>query len=234
MTERQGKPEKIKLDDVLKEDGAKGPGAGEDGIIEVVASGEPGEETHRADLPPAAAVEQDPGAAQVEEMLAEALREKEKLQDLYLRTRADYDNFRKRVERDRGEDRLRAASAVVADLLPIVDNLDRALAQPEGAPGFREGIALIRRQFEEALRRVGLEPIDALGEPFNPVYHEALDAEMRQDFAPNTIIGEIRKGYTLGGRVLRPSQVRVVVAPPGSTEAEGGGEGEAGGTDHRD
>ena len=237
MAENTRKPKKISLDDVLREDGGAGPTGDEDGIIEVVAGDEPGAEEELEITPAAAgpppAEDQDPGAAQFEEMLAEALQEKEKIHELYLRTRADYENFRKRVERDGAEARIRAAAGVVGDLLPIIDNLDRALAQPEGAPGFREGIALIRRQIDETLRRMGLEPIEALGETFNPICHEALAVEPREGFAPNTIIEEVRRGYTLGGRVLRASLVKVVAAPPTSADQRGG-EGEADGSDHRD
>jgi molecular chaperone GrpE len=104
-------------------------------------------------------------------------------------------------------------------------------------------VALIRRQLEDGLRKAGVEPIEALGEPFDPVYHEALAVEARPGLPPNTITEEISKGYLLGGRVLRPSLVKVTAAagPPagaGAEEREGsetvGEKGETDGPDHRD
>jgi molecular chaperone GrpE len=239
VTESAGKPEKISLDEILREGGGPPPGADEDGIIEVVAGSEPCADEERApaaeaegpaEAPagPAGPAGADPAAAQLEDLLTDALREKDHYHELLLRARADLENFRKRVERDRDEDRVRAAGAVVSEILPVLDNLDRALAQPPEAPGLREGVVLIRRQLEEAIRRMGAEPIEAIGEPFDPSYHEALAAEAREGLAPNTIIEEIRKGWILGGRVLRPSMVRVVQAP--APKGAGGDDG----ADHRD
>src|SRR5262249_10557086 len=126
--------------------------------------------------------DQDPGAAQVEELLSETLREKERVQDMYMRARADLENFRKRVERDREEDRARSIASVPTEIRPAIDTLDRALAQPADTPGFREGVALIRRQIEDSFRKLGLVPIDALGEQFDPSLHEAVSVERREGF----------------------------------------------------
>jgi molecular chaperone GrpE len=211
------KPEKIKIDHIVgTEDETTEAG---DEVIEIVS-----DEAHTEDTGDSA----DSG------VLAEAREEIERLKDQYMRARADFENLRKRVERDRAEERGRIASGVVGEILPAIDNLDRALEQPGDDPGFREGVALIRRQLDETFRKMGVEPIEALGEPFNPVFHEALTVEPREGFAPDTIIEEIRKGYTLGGRVIRPSLVKVVIAPP-TASADGPGEsGESDGQDPRD
>jgi molecular chaperone GrpE len=249
MAERTGKPEKISLDGILGGGGPAVPPRDDDAVIEIVseAEGAGGDGDTGADSGPgpatrSASFEDDPGAAQVEELLKEAMAEKERLNDLYLRARADLDNLRKRMERERDDARTRAGTEILREILPGLDNLDRALAQPDGTPGFREGVALIRRQIGEGLRKLGMEPIDALGEPFDPVYHEAITAEPREGLAPNTIIEEICKGYVFGGRVLRPSMVKVVTAPAGGAGSRSGREG-AGqeqapggsvGPDHRD
>jgi molecular chaperone GrpE len=146
------------------------------------------------------------------------------------------------MERDREEDRLRTAGGILREIIPALDNLDRALAQPAETPGFREGVALIRRQLGESLKKLGMEPIEALGEPFDPAFHEAVAAEPRAGFASNTIIEEIGKGYVYAGRVLRPSLVKVVLQRPagssrGSTAAPAGEDTSQGGSvgpDHRD
>jgi len=240
VSEGTGKPEKIKLDEFLKE-GPSAPADDEDGIIEVVAGTEPGAEPTAASGEDVAGEAEGAGAAAeealsslaVEDLLQRTIRENERLQDHYLRARADLENFRRRVERNRDEDSLRIVRAMLLEILPAIDSLDRALAMPADAPGFREGIALIRRQIEDALRKLGVEAIDALGESFDPTRHEALSAEPREGLAPNSIIEEVQKGYMIRGRVLRPSLVKVVMAPPpGGIEA--GGQGDEGGTDHRD
>lgn len=231
MPEGPGKPEKIKIDHILEDDSPQDP---DDGVIEIVTDGESarasGDSSGISGEEERAAVPESPGDRELEE----ARREIEELRDQYVRVRADFENFRKRVERDRAEDRARISAGVIADLLPAMDNLDRALDQPADDPGFREGVALIRRQMDDAMRKLGVEPIEALGETFDPVYHEAMTAEPREGFAPNTIIEEIRKGYTLGGRVIRPSLVKVAIPSPTAPADSSGGTGESDGQDHRD
>jgi len=200
MGDGTGKPEKINLDDILDGGGESGPPFQDEPVIEVVSE----------------------GGSPADALLNAALAEKERLNDLYLRARADLENYRKRQERDREEDRARTGGAILREILPALDNLDRALAQPADTPGFREGVALIRRQLDESLRKLGVEAIETLGEPFDPSFHEAVTAEPREGFAPNTIIEEIAKGYMYAGRVLRPSLVKVAIAPPGPASQESG------------
>ncbi len=236
MSDGPRKPEKIDIDHIVGEDST--PGSPEEDGVEIVAdeeeavrgAGEPGGEA------PAGGGGEggEGGGAAGSAELEEARREIESLRDQYIRVRADFENFRKRVERDRAEERARISTAVVSELLPAIDNLDRALERPADDPGFREGVALIRRQIDETLKRLGVEPIEALGEAFDPIYPEAITAEPREGFAPNTIIEEIRKGYTLGGRVIRPSLVKVAIPPPTAPADGSGGTGETDGEDHRD
>jgi len=224
MSDGTGKPEKINLDEILGGMADSRKPGDDDSSIEIIGDASGG--TPDASVSAASA------------RLQEAIAEKDRVQDLYLRARADLENFRRRMERERDEDRQRAGSAVLREIIPALDNLDRALAQPEDAPGFREGVGLIRRQIGESLRKLGLEAIDALGEPFDPAYHDAVAAEPREGLAPNTVIEEIAKGYTYAGRVLRPALVKVVIPSPkaagsGPAGAESPEQGGSDGPDHR-
>jgi len=229
VNDRTGKPEKINIDHIVNEAGEPA-GSGDDGMIELVDErGAPIERSapsNRTDLDDEGG---DPGAAAIEELLNDALREKEEQRELYLRSCADLENFRKRVERDSEEQRARAAISVVRELLAPLDNLQLAVDQAKDHPSIREGLSLILRQMEDALAKVGVEPIEALGEQFDPSLHEAMTVEPREGFEPNTVIEEIRKGFTLGGRVIRPSLVKVVIAAPEASSSGKGEEGEADG-----
>jgi molecular chaperone GrpE len=144
--------------------------------------------------------------------------------ELLLRLRADYDNLRKRIERERRDYELHASSALVGRLLPILDNLERALAveaQPQAHEALREGVVLIHRQLNEELRREGLRAIDAVGRPFDPNLHDAVAAEPSPHHAPNTVIEELQRGYLFQDRVLRHAMVKVssdVPVPEGGAE----------------
>lgn len=140
-------------------------------------------------------------------------RERDEYYDLLLRTRAEFDNYRKRVERDRQEQAEAAAADLVRDLLPIVDDLERALAAQaggtEGATAYREGIELIHRQMLDVLRQRGATPIEAVGASFDPRLHQAVAHEPAPGRSEGEIIEEYRRGYMLGNRLLRPSMVKV-------------------------
>ncbi len=147
-------------------------------------------------------------------------------QDRYLRLRADFDNFRKRVERDREESSRRQLADVLLDILPVIDNLERAAAAAGTLEDVRGGVEMIHRQFAEALRRFGLAEIPALGLPFDPRLHEAVAREESSDVHAPTVVGEFQRGYWLNDRLLRPALVRVAV-PPESGQ-EGAPDGDAG------
>ncbi|HEV8677030.1 MAG TPA: nucleotide exchange factor GrpE [Methylomirabilota bacterium] len=143
-------------------------------------------------------------------------REAAEAQDRYLRTLADFDNFRKRVGRERDEWRRQAQEQVLREILPVLDNFDRALAAEPGGggdAGFRAGVELIHRDFLKALERVGVRPFSAVGEFFDPQRHEAVARVERDDVADQTIVKEMLRGYLFRDRVLRPAQVVVAVEP---------------------
>jgi len=127
----------------------------------------------------------------------------------YLRLYADFENLKKRVERERIEHRLRATESLLARLLPVLDNFERALAARAGEDGLRSGVQMIYRQLFDELRREGLQPVDALGQTFDPAIHEAVATTTDSGLPPHTVVGELQRGYFFGDRLLRPSLVRV-------------------------
>ena len=131
-----------------------------------------------------------------------------------LRLQADFENLRKRIEREQEEFRAVATIRLVTELLPVLDNFDRAIASEtlEGEnAAFRAGVELIHRQLAEALKKEGLRPVDALGKPFDPAIHEAVATAPASGLPENTVIDEIQRGYFLRERLLRPALVRVSV-----------------------
>jgi molecular chaperone GrpE len=141
-------------------------------------------------------------------------REKDALQDQLLRTAAEFDNYRKRVDRDRRDQAEAATASALTGLLPIVDDLERALKAPTGGDteSFRKGIELIHQQMLELLRKRGVKPIEAVGADFDPHYHQAVVHESSPDHREGEVIEEFARGYVLGDRLLRPSMVKVAKA----------------------
>jgi molecular chaperone GrpE len=139
----------------------------------------------------------------------------EESHDRYLRALADFDNFRKR-QRDETERRAQLArEELILRLLPIVDNFKRALAAAEEQHSYDslvEGVSLTLRQMNEMLSKEGVEPIEAVGREFDPRLHEAMMRVESDDYPENTVVDELEKGYTLNGKVLRPSRVRVATS----------------------
>lgn len=136
--------------------------------------------------------------------------------DRLLRALAEADNVRRRAQRDR-EDAVRyAAEALVRDLIPVLDNLDRALDAARAAgdtSAIVDGVELVRREFVKALERHGVTRYSALGQRFDPNQHEAIARVVSVDKEPDTVVGETVPGYSLRGRVIRPAQVAVAAAP---------------------
>jgi molecular chaperone GrpE len=163
-----------------------------------------------------AATEQREPDAQESAMapLAALRKEKDALQDRLLRTAAEFDNYRKRVDRDRRDQAEAAAADAIADLLPIIDDLERALKAPTGGDleGFRKGIELIHQQMIELLRKRGVKPIDAVGADFDPRYHQAVVQETSAEHREGEVMEEFARGYMLGDRLLRPAMVKVAKA----------------------
>jgi molecular chaperone GrpE len=142
----------------------------------------------------------------------EIQRQRDDYYDRLLRKTAEFENYRKRVERDRQSMAESAAADLVRDLLPLVDDLERALKSEPGADGtegYRRGVELIHRQLLEILRKRGVRPIEALGADFDPHFHEAVSYEPAEGRRDGEIIEEFGRGYMLGERLLRPSMVKV-------------------------
>ena len=136
---------------------------------------------------------------------------REQLYDMLLRKQAEFENARKRMEREREESRRRIWFDLLQSLLPILDNFQRALAGPStGSPDpFRQGVAMTFQQMMDVLVREGLEEIPALGERFDPHLHEAVEARVVEGLEEGMILEELRRGYRFQGQLLRPALVRV-------------------------
>jgi molecular chaperone GrpE len=142
-------------------------------------------------------------------------RERDELHDRLLRTTADFENYRKRTERERRELSDAVAADVIRDVLPAIDDLERALTAPAGddaSQAYRRGVELIHRQLLDLLRRRGVEPLDVVGLDFDPNWHEAIAHEPVAGHRDGEITAEIRRGYRIGQRLLRAAQVRVATA----------------------
>ena len=140
--------------------------------------------------------------------------ERDALQDRLLRLAAEFDNYRKRVDRDRRDQSEAATISALEDLLPLIDDMERALEAPveSGADVYRKGVELIHRQMVELLRKRGVKPIDAVGTDFDPRIHQAVMHEPSPDHRDGEVIEELRRGYVLGERLLRPAMVKVAKA----------------------
>jgi molecular chaperone GrpE len=151
-------------------------------------------------------------------------REAAEAQERYVRTLADFENFRRRTAREREDWWRQAQEALLREILPAVDNFDRALAAPPapGAdPAFRTGVELIHRDFLAALERLGVRPFAAVGQPFDPARHEAVGRVERADVEDQTVVAEALRGYLFQERVLRPARVVVAVHPAAASGGEG-------------
>ena len=142
----------------------------------------------------------------------ELQRQRDDFYDRLLRKTAEFDNYRKRVERDRQSMAEAVAADAVKDLLPLVDDLERALKADTGAEGaeaYRKGVELIHRQLLEILRKRGVRAIEALGTDFDPHFHQAIAHEPAEGRRDGEVIEEFGRGYMLGDRLIRPAIVKV-------------------------
>lgn len=144
-------------------------------------------------------------------------REKVALYDQLLRRAAEFENYRRRIERERADAYQRARVEVLLEFLPVVDNFERALSSLEDSGGdaeaLRHGVELIHKQFKDALTKFGLEPVHAIGQTFDPHLHEAVTIEATDKHKENTVIEEFQRGYKIGDRLLRPAKVKVAATP---------------------
>jgi molecular chaperone GrpE len=178
--------------------------------IEVEDSGET--------LEGALAEEERSAIAAAEEKLQALQRDLEELKDRHVRKLAEFENMRKRAEREKREYHRFALAAFARDCLPILDSFERAMAHasPEDRRGdFGQGIGMIRRQLSELWSKYGLTEVDTSG-AFDPNFHEAVATEPTNEVSPNTILEVLQKGYLLNDKLLRPAFVRVAIRPEGA------------------
>jgi molecular chaperone GrpE len=145
--------------------------------------------------------------------------ENAELRETLARRQADFENFRKRIERERSESYNRVVGEVAGKLLPVVDNIRRALdaesslraGESEEFGHFLNGVELIARQLSEVMLGLGVQPIESVGKPFDPHLHEAVATEVNEEVEPDTVLQELVQGYVIGEKLLRPAVVKVSV-----------------------
>ncbi|HEX8253829.1 MAG TPA: nucleotide exchange factor GrpE [Thermoanaerobaculia bacterium] len=143
--------------------------------------------------------------------------ENQQLKDRYLRTLADFDNLRKRTEREKADFFRYALAGAMKDILPVLDNFDRALDHAAEGDEFHKGVLLIYKQLFEVLQRHGLKAIDESGVHFDPNIHEAVVREEDDSVPSHTVVAVLQKGFFLHDRLLRPALVKVAVGGPDRT-----------------
>ena len=141
------------------------------------------------------------------------LSEKEDLRDRLLRARAEFDNARRRTERERGEYLQFAAMDLVREILPVLDDFERALKVETADKDYAKGVELIYQRLAETLKKMGLEPIETAGKQFDPNLHQAVERVETEEADDQAILGEFQRGYNFRGRLLRPAMVKVAVRP---------------------
>ena len=180
------------------------------------------------DAPPPAGTDRESSEDAVQDLVAGEVEADEvqflrrrvaSLEEDLLRVRADFENFRKRQDRERSEFARLAAAELVRQVLPVIDNFRRALDEEEtegGSDGYRKGVQMIFDQLQEVLRKAGLTPIETAGQPFDPTVHEAVEREETTEVEANTVTEELEPGYLFQDRLLKPALVRVAVPPQSS------------------
>jgi molecular chaperone GrpE len=184
----------------------------------VTAGDPPPPATAQEGVPPTApptgdSAEQDDGSREVEEdfskLLADAEQQKEEYLELARRTKADFENFRKRAAADVQAAQARGKVAVAREVIEAVDNLERALAAAEDGAALREGVEMVLSGLRETLSRNGVEAVDPKGEKFDPTKHEALSAQAVEGTESGVVVEVLQKGYALGDQLVRPARVVV-------------------------
>jgi len=137
--------------------------------------------------------------------------EKGQLQDQLLRRQADFENFRRRAERDRSDFVQYAGMDFAREMLPILDDFERALKVECADAGYTKGVQLIYNRLFESLKKMGLEPMDTVGKTFDPNHHQAIERVETDQAEDQTVIGEFQRGYNFKGKLLRPAMVKVAV-----------------------
>jgi molecular chaperone GrpE len=152
------------------------------------------------------------GASGPEQEIQALKQERDTLYDRLLRKQAEFENYKKRIDRERGEVAQLASAELIKELLNALDSFELALknaAEARGSENLLRGFELIYKQLQDTLARFGLKPIEAKGQQFDPNYHQAVSTKATDEVEDNTVIEEMRKGYLLNGRLLRPAMVTV-------------------------
>ena len=198
-------------------------GNGNDEDLPVATATAPRPEEDEAAVPEAAAEETGLAEIAPPDPLEALRQERDDLKDALLRRRAEFENYRRRVERDRGSAAAEAEAGILRPLLGTVDNLERALAAGGGESGLREGVELTLRELLGLLASLGVTALAPLGETFDPTLHQAILHEPAEGFEAGTVAEVYRKGYSYKDRLLRPAFVKVA-----SAGSPGAGDGDAG------
>jgi molecular chaperone GrpE len=144
------------------------------------------------------------------DQVADLQRERDDYQDRWMRKSAEFDNYRKRIERERREQADQKVVDLLLELLLVVDDFDRALTvEAADVPSYRKGVELIHTKLQDLLRKHNVKPIDSIGADFDPNLHQAVAHEVSPEHREGEVIGELRRGYMMGDRLLRPAMVRV-------------------------
>jgi molecular chaperone GrpE len=187
-----------------------------DGVYEIDLEGESAEDALRAAREAVeSSVATGPSGARSGEDAPPDGGELDAMREKYLRALADFDNYRKRIERERGETARSAVAEPLRGFLGVVDNLDRALRAGGSLDDLKSGVEMILRQTEDLLKRYGVEEIDAVGQPFDPAIHEAVIRYEDPEAEEQTVSEQFQKGYRYHGRLLRPAMVKVAVPKEG-------------------
>lgn len=153
-----------------------------------------------------------PAGKSLEEKLEEACKEKDRIYDLYLRKQAEFENFKKRLERSKVESIRYANESLICELLPVIDNFELALAtmeKKEVVHSHYEGVELILKQLKDVLAKYDLVDVPTVGKPFDPAHHEAILQISSEEYPSNTVLEEHRKGYKIKEKLIRPAMVVV-------------------------
>ena len=147
--------------------------------------------------------------------LAQVTKQRDEYLEQLQRTRAEFANYQKRAKAQADADRVYLAVPIALDILNVLDNYDRAIesARKGGATAIADGLVMVEKQFIAALAKHGVEPIAALGEPFDANFHEAISQQATADHPEGTVVAEFAKGYKLRDRLIRPTKVAVSIAP---------------------
>lgn len=196
-------------------------GDGEDDDLPAVVPGKEGADEDSASMEPAdeSALPEERAPSDEVEALG---REVSELKGALLRRRADFENYRRRVERDRDAAAIEAEAGVLRQVLGTVDNLERALAAAETGSSLRDGVALTLRELLALLESLGVETMDPLGQRFDPAFHQAILHEPAAGFEPGTVAEVFRKGYAYKERLLRPALVKVASGGAKTADDHGG------------